>query len=89
MATKTKTKTVHRYCGRPGCKQCWEEYKARRKDERRDLRSRGTVIPPRPNLPRGARRHDCAHTAKHHKASGRCRRGCGCLYAADKAARKG
>lgn len=55
---------------------------------RKAIRDRAIVIPPRPNHYRGAQLHDCPHTKKHHKASGRCRKGCNCTWGADKAARK-
>lgn len=87
MATKKKP-LKHEYCGKPACKQCWGEYKTRSRTERHDRRARATVIPPQSNLNRGARLHDCSHALKHHKASGRCRKGCECTYALDRAARK-
>lgn len=55
---------------------------------RKAIRARAVVIPPRPNHYRGAQLHDCPHTKKHHKASGRCRKGCDCTWGADKASRK-
>lgn len=85
MATKKKA-PKHEYCGKPACKRCWEDYKARTRDT--DPRDRAIIIPRSNNRYRGARLHDCPHAKKHHKASGRCRKGCDCSYAMDKAVRK-
>jgi hypothetical protein len=80
---------AHEYCGRPDCKPCWPQYKARSQSRTQLLRDRATPVPPSPNYNRGARLHACPHTRKHHKAaSGRCRSGCGCRYAMDRAVRK-
>ena len=62
----------------------WDKHKADQRAERKEPRGIAVVLPDL-GLGHGHRRHACKHRTKHHKASGRCRRGCNCDYAARRA----
>ncbi len=64
----------------------WAEYKTRQREDEKAIRAGGVAIIPLHT--QGSQVHDCPHALKHHKQSGRCRKGCKCTWAADRADRK-